>query len=230
MQDELTPDIRRFFRDQLREARSVLLKDGEAYETAVQVLERIGRYIRKRSGNGLGAYRTELETLARESALSELIPSKHRHAHLPFGVLFDVLKDGRNSAVHEGALARHLSVNALTICIILEDALMSEQLTIADFMVRDPVVALMWQPLSMIRQVMLSNAFSYLPVRTSTEGDWGLVSDCSLAQFFRSAQSKGSEIGACLCPWMRRWQQSICTWQRQNALLQTRGWRKWSDT
>lgn len=63
--------------------------------------------------------------------------------------------------------------------------------TAGDFMVRSPTVALPWQPLSMIRQVMLSNSYSYLPVRLNPSEDWRLVSDVALARFLRCA--KGSD-------------------------------------
>ena len=38
---------------------------------------------------------------------------------------------------------------------------MSELHQVSDFMVRNPVCASMWQPLSFIRQSMLVNSFSY---------------------------------------------------------------------
>lgn len=42
--------------------------------------------------------------------------------------------------------------------------------------------------LSFIRQILLANSFSYLPVNSGTEAepDWMLISDCALAGFLRS--------------------------------------------
>lgn len=65
---------------------------------------------------------------------------------------------------------------------------------ISDVMVRDPVCAETWQPLSLIRQVMLENSFSYLPCNTN-EG-WKIVSDLELAKYLRhnNSQSRKSRM------------------------------------
>jgi hypothetical protein len=54
-------------------------------------------------------------------------------------------------------------------------------------MVRNPVCAFIWQPLSFIRQTILVNSFSYLPVPVENNGntDWRLISDFRLAQCLR---------------------------------------------
>ncbi len=59
--------------------------------------------------------------------------------------------------------------------------------TVGDFMVRNPVCASMWQPLSFIRQTMLTNSFSCLPVNTGTNDNplWQLVSDHEVAIYLR---------------------------------------------
>lgn len=64
---------------------------------------------------------------------------------------------------------------------------MSELHQVSDFMVRNPVCAFMWQPLSFVRQTMLVNSFSYLPVQVEKEGkaDWRLISDFRLGQCLR---------------------------------------------
>ena len=61
---------------------------------------------------------------------------------------------------------------------------------IGDYMVRMPVSACTWHPLSFIRQTMLANSFSYLPVNngTETEPDLRLISDCHLAAFLRTGK------------------------------------------
>lgn len=185
---QIEREVALFFRDQLRAARAAVLKDSEAYDEVVLVLERLGRYLLRTREIGLSKYERTLTSLATNSPLADAIPSQYRECHLPFATLFDLVRDARNSAVHEGAVARHLSANALEVALILEDALMSNSRTIGDFMVRDPRVALPWQPLSMIRQVMLSHSFSYLPVRTpDPSGQWRVVADFELARFFREA-------------------------------------------
>jgi hypothetical protein len=49
-------------------------------------------------------------------------------------------------------------------------------------MVRNPVCAEIWQPISFIRQQMLANSFSFLPVKCA-EGTWCLVWDLEIAAF-----------------------------------------------
>ena len=58
---------------------------------------------------------------------------------------------------------------------------------VGDFMVGSPMCAYLWQPLSFIRQTMLVNSFSFLPVPPAGEQEtnWRLVSDFRLAQYLR---------------------------------------------
>ena len=69
---------------------------------------------------------------------------------------------------------------------------MSDRSTARDYMVREPARASLWQPLSFIRQQMLANSFTYLPVGPA-EGDsphWLLVSDYHIAQYLRKGDRK----------------------------------------
>ena len=61
---------------------------------------------------------------------------------------------------------------------------------IGELMVPNPICAEVWQPLGFIRQTMLESSFSYLPVRTSPDGEapWKLVSDLELARYLRTAE------------------------------------------
>ena len=60
---------------------------------------------------------------------------------------------------------------------------MANGLKIGDIMVRNPVAAEMWQPISYVREVMLAEAFSFLPVCDG--GEWKVVADYSIAQFLK---------------------------------------------
>jgi hypothetical protein len=55
---------------------------------------------------------------------------------------------------------------------------------VSDYMVRDPVCAHLWQPVSLVRQQMLTNSFSYLPVQIK-EDKWHLVSDFKVAKYLQ---------------------------------------------
>ena len=65
---------------------------------------------------------------------------------------------------------------------------MQEAVTVGDYMVRGPVCAALWQPISYIRQAMLINSFSYLPVLWAgdkQQATWHLISDYTIAQYVR---------------------------------------------
>jgi hypothetical protein len=184
-------DVALFFRDQLKDARSFILRDSESYESVVQVLERLGRMFTT-NGDGLDRFKPAIVNVADESPLSIDVPKALPDYHLSFDTLFELVRDARNTAVHEGALARHLTGHALEVALVLEDALMTDANIVADFMVRGPAIALPWHPLSFVRQTMLMNSFSYLPVHISNTGSecWHVISDVTVARYLRAASSK----------------------------------------
>src|SRR5262249_54981267 len=152
--------------------------------------ERLGRFL-KRNGAGLADFFQDLNAIASRSPLSELIPRRFPSYHISFASLFDSVRTSRNSAVHEGAAARHLTTHALELALILEDALMPVRPTVAERMIRGPVVAARWQPVSFVRQALLANSFSYLPIEAAVQGEerWYLVSDVAVATFLNGADS-----------------------------------------
>jgi CBS domain-containing protein len=139
----------------------------------------------------LKSYKTNICKVANRSALAEYVPTQHRSYHLGFARLYKLVNDARNDALHQGAFARHLTNNATQLALVLEDALMNNSTSAADYMVREPVTASFWQPLSFIRQQMLANSFTYLPV-FSTKGPpcWKLVSDYHIAVYLRTHNRK----------------------------------------
>lgn len=180
-----------YFRDRLREAREAAQRDAENFDSIVFVLEKLGSFLEKGKGIGLAAFKNELAKLAKMSPLAE-VEEHHRPFHVPFPQLFDLVREGRNSSMHEGVFARNLTRHAIQISIILEDALAqkAQMNYVSNFMVPNPVCAEPWQPLSFIRQSMLANSFSYLPVRLADRNCWGLVSDLAIAGYLRSGDRK----------------------------------------
>ena len=77
---------------------------------------------------------------------------------------------------------------------------------VSDFMVRSPVCAELWQPLAFIRQQMLANSFSYLPVLEEdeklTDGEeWCVVSDNAIAIYLgpeRDGSTRKERLGTTL--------------------------------
>lgn len=190
--DRLGPTQARYFREELREAKAAALRDAEAFDGIVHVVERIG-YVVAGKEKGLHKYKDDVKSVAEKSALCEEVPKKRRSWHTPFSELYDLVRVARNDAFHQGAVARNLTKHALQLSLILEDALVTaankdEEYKVSDYMVREPVCAYLWQPVSFIRQQMLLNDFSYLPVNLGTDShpQWKLVSDLSVMSFLRS--------------------------------------------
>jgi hypothetical protein len=177
-----------YFRDLFREARAKAYRDAEAFHEILYAIEKFGIKFTN-NVEGLYGYWDEIGKVAEKSPLSSNID---REWHLPFNELYELVKDARNDALHQGAFARHLTLHATQLVLILEDALMDEASKVSDFMVREPICAYIWQPLSFIRQQLLLNSFSYLPVyiETGKESGWQLIADYAVAQYLRSASSK----------------------------------------
>jgi CBS domain-containing protein len=183
-------EVELHFRDQLREARAVALKDTEAFEQVVFVIERIGIYVTGRI-ESMGKYAESIAERANRSPLAEQIPAQLPDWHATFTTLYGLVQHARNDALHEGAFARHLTNHAVELALVLEDALMADAVNALHFMVKDPVCARWWQPISSVRRSMLENSFSFLPVFSKVAGDtgWKLLSDFSLARYLRESKS-----------------------------------------
>jgi hypothetical protein len=200
-------DSKPYFLNQLRQARAAVLRDAEAVDALIHVFERMGMFLGHRAG-GLGVNQGVLGSVAGLSPLARQLPKEF---HTPFDKLYNSVREARNSAMHEGAYARHLASHAVKLALILEDALCNGSdkdgsnksletpfpklapegalMKIGELMVPNPICAEIWHPLSFIRQTMLESSFSYLPVRTmpSDAPVWKLVSDLELARYLRTA-------------------------------------------
>ena len=183
--NQLDDESRCYFLAELRDSRAHAFKDAEGFEEILFTVERLGAFLLGRQ-EALGRYKCKLKKLAKKSPLFEL--SRFRCGP-NFPRLYQLVQFGRNDAMHQGASARHLAINAAMLALVLEDALMSEGREVQDFMVRGPICAEMWQPLALIRQQMLLNSFSYLPVKKdNSEHKWYLVADYKIARYLRSCE------------------------------------------
>src|SRR5215204_5952229 len=97
--DRLTTDVALHFRDQFRDARLVALKDAEAFHGILFTLERVGYLLKGEEGN-LNAYKEKIMVEANDSVLAVDIPLDHREWHTPFSELYDLVRIGRNDALH----------------------------------------------------------------------------------------------------------------------------------
>lgn len=188
-------DQRLYFRDQLREARATALQDAEAFDAIIYVLERMGVFLRgvTTAPAGLGVFEDYIRHEAERSSLAGDMPSNYPELHIEYSELYKSVREGRNKAMHEGAFARHLTDHAIELSIILEHALMTEFERVDQFMVRNPICAAAWHPISFIRQSMLKNSFSYLPVLVTDQNTstWMLVSDLAIASYLKTAANPG---------------------------------------
>jgi hypothetical protein len=182
-------DSKPYFLNQLRQARAAVLRDAEAVDVLIHVFERMGMFLLHKVGD-LGDYQGVLGSVA---GLSPLARQLQKEFHTPFGKLYNSVREARNSAMHEGAYARHLASHAVKLALILEDALCNGSdkdgsnkslktpfqklapegalMKIGELMVPNPICAEFWHPLSFIRQTMLESSFSYLPVLTTPDGE-----------------------------------------------------------
>jgi predicted RNase H-like HicB family nuclease/CBS domain-containing protein len=181
--NSLFPDQAVYFRNQFREARTKAFQDSESFSEILFAIERLGSYLIGEIST-LDDYRSCIQTLAKNSPLAEEIPKEHPNSHIKIDRLYELVMQARNDALHQGAYARHLTSRSIELSLVLEDALMSNGKLVRDYMIINPVCADLWQPLSFIRQQMLANSFSFLPVRDSDKC-WNLVSDQALAQYLR---------------------------------------------
>lgn len=197
----MNPDAVKQFRDQLREAREYTLKDAEAFDGIIHVIERLGICRTKNVKKGLSFFQDAIYEIARISPLADVVPEQHRNCHAPFKLLYCMVARGRNDAMHIGAFARHLTAHAIELSLTLEDALrmIMNARCISDYMVRDPLCAFGWEPMSLIRQKMLTNSFSFLPVQNKDK-QWCLLSDLEVAKFLKGSSDKewDTRLATCL--------------------------------
>ena len=188
--------IAQHFRDQFRAARAACVQDAEGFQEILFVVERLGFMLTNDPKAGsLHAYKPAIEKLSTISGLASEIPKRWRHLHTPICELYDIVRIARNDALHQGAFARHLTTHAVELALILEDALMDDSNKVSDFMTRDVLVAHEWQPISFVRQQMLINSYSYIPLQRQVYGapKWYLISDYNLARCMPS-NSKEKKI------------------------------------
>ena len=153
----------------LFKVQKVKIEDAEGYQKILFVLERLGSYLSESQGT-LGGYRCCIRRLVECHHPNDGRPPEgYSHYFMDFDTLYNMVKDGRNDALHQGAVARILTSHSVQLSIILEDALSNveapekdrkiKDYKIKDYMVRNPVCASLWQPIGFLRQIMLENSF-----------------------------------------------------------------------
>lgn len=191
-----------YFRDEFREARIFALEDAEGFQKILYALERLGAFLLKRTAT-LGEYEGKIGKLAKSSSLVSKSEG-NKIWHSDFSVLYKLVRVARNDALHQGAIARHLTESAVKLSLLIEDAIQQEVklMNVSDYMIRNPVCASLWQPLSFIRQQMLMHSFSFLPFEDENK-KWWFISDYGLAKYFNSPcdceKSTSNKKSKCVC-------------------------------
>jgi hypothetical protein len=85
------------------------LADAEAFDKIIHVVERLGYFLTKENlanegdYGSLDKYKVAITQIAYKSGLSN-------QAYLtPFSHLYELVREARNDALHQGAFARHLT-------------------------------------------------------------------------------------------------------------------------
>jgi CBS domain-containing protein len=179
----MTTNQRVEFLARLREARALVLRDAESFHEASTVLEHIGQVIGRKIGNGLKDHEADIVSLATSVAHANGEAVRR---------LFNVVREARNKAVHDGAYARHLNSRLVDLVLILEEAIMAKLDCVEDLMVRNPVFAEPWHLVSHVRKAMLANSFSNIPIFVGEvdNGKWMLLTDTAIMRFIRNGVDK----------------------------------------
>ena len=169
------------FRNAIREARANVLADAEDFLSLIRVMERLANHLCGKDVL-LGhkkARKSILKLLRKETA--EASASAYGNSRLSASELYDLVRHARNDAVHEGIFARNLSQHLVQLSILLEDALVDDALCpkVKHYMTCDPKTAEPWEQVKFVRQKMLANSYSHIPVRI--EESWKILSDHGIA-------------------------------------------------
>ena len=179
---ELCEKQRIYFRDLFRSARAKAQKNLESFHDILFALEKLGLTIKPSpiisKHTNLGAYKDRICDFIETGSIDEESPY-----YISPEQLYILVKDYRNDALHQGSVARNLTSRAIHLSLLIEGALMSEQYKVNAYMVSNVTVAEIWHPISLIRQQMLENSFSYIPYIHN--GVWYIISDYDIVKYLK---------------------------------------------
>ncbi len=187
---ELRCDQRIYFRNLFRNARAKAQKSLENFQDLLFALEKLGM-VRLNKEATLGTYK---DAICKEIEKSALYQSQEdSYYYINHKRLFSIITSYRNDALHQGAVARNLTSRTIQLILLIEDAFMDIEDNIGSFMVSDVVIAELWQPVAFIRQKMLENSFSYIPI--CHENKWYFLSDYNIVNYlsFNLNKSTGDD-------------------------------------
>lgn len=162
------------FRGRLRAARDLALADSEGFMQLIQEIEQLGSFLTNDP---------DARTFARHEDSLVLLAQSSLTLEPNFELLLAALRKARNDAAHLGAAARRTTSQAVSVALVLEEAMAgSTNLRLVEhYMVDTPVSAESWQTIAMVRRVMLHHQFSVLPYRHGKT--WKLLTDGAVVRF-----------------------------------------------
>ncbi len=185
---------RQYFRSQLKEARVRTFKNAEDFDSIIYAVEKIGYFMWNQCENVERGRYSSLGNSLVKNCFEKLIEQNNLTAqgYDLFRNSYGILRNGRNEMMHEGSTARKTSAHAIQVSLFIEEALRGQMKKYEDFMVANPVCAEAWQPLRFIKQVMLENSFSYLPVLHNNK--WYIVADYNIAKFLKDRNNQNKKL------------------------------------
>ncbi|GGI89980.1 CBS domain-containing protein [Deinococcus wulumuqiensis] len=164
----VSADEAAYFLKLFRGARYAALEDAENFREICFVLEEFGCHLNGNNAKSLRRYGSLLRSFANQKKRQE------------FSVMFDMVVDARNEASHRGVFARNLAEKSVRLSIILEESLLSMTVQVKHIMSESVIFAEDFYTLAKVRELMLENSFSYIPVMLSDK--YYFISDSLVAR------------------------------------------------
>lgn len=164
-----------YFLHALRDARYAALDDAENFRSICFALEELGMRLVGENLRSLRRYKT---------ILRDIFPNKLRNE---YSELFELVVSARNEAAHRGIFARNLSSKSIRLSIIIEAGLQVMTTKVKHLMSQNVIFAEKFYSLAKVREIMLENSFSYIPILI--EDKYYLIPDFIVARIWHDAKS-----------------------------------------
>jgi len=188
----LTNSQKIYFRDIFREARYKALIDAEDFDSLFHAIETFGAFLSTNlKHNSLSYYKEYIEDFVRESPFYNSLTKEFPAYHSSFSFLYEEVRKFRNGSAHQGVHARNKIRYAIELCLIIESKLNQMDEQVSNYMVRSPLTASDWEPLSHVRKEMLIHSYSYIPIFIND--NWQLISDYGLYKYLK-AENQESKL------------------------------------
>lgn len=184
----VSPEAAAVLRRDLRTAVTNYATDHSTLAQLLQAIERVAKYACGQPCGGFKEARRPLRKLVKSNA-----PYMFETTGLVgwrWPALYEAVRTGRNDTMHSGTAAALTGTRAVTLALVLMEALMNHRAdtekTVGQLMVSNPVCAESWQTLADVRRTMLTNDYTALPLRDGgcrEPGTWKILSAECLGRY-----------------------------------------------